>query len=585
MLRRLSFGLVLIAAVGVHGPAAAQGADRPGAVIEEIVVTATKRGERNLQDLPMSITAFSEDQLEVLGADDMLDYLTLVPGLSFRLTSATGSRDDLRGGRRLALRGIESGPDGIPTTAFYIDDAPMPIMDPKLFDIDRVEVLRGPQGTLFGANSMGGTVRLVTNKPKIDTFEYKADATFGLMHEGEESYLVNGMVNMALVEGQGALRAVAFHRNEGGFVDIVGASTAAAGSNRTRKNVNDEEVSGARLALLWQPVDALTILPSLFYQKVEVDNTPEYEPEVGDLQFFDKRVDEVQENEFTLASLEISYDFGNMQLFSSTSFSDSKLFTVDDFGKFLATFELPPDPFQRGFQDISTERFAQEIRLSFAMGKKIDGLIGFFYLDEERLFLQDLFNDGLQYLLDPSEVLFTGVQTNNDERIAIFGEVTYTPSDAWELTAGLRWFDNDQDQVADFDGFFNGGPSRTEGVSSESEVSPKVQVAFHPNDDVMIYGSGDQGFPAGRADQPGPGRGLRQRFAGIGIGRTALAVRGGHAVELRSRGEIVPGRRPRHRKCNGVLHRLDRCAAGGPPGLRIRLRWQCGCCRKQGRGA
>ena len=110
----------------------------------------------------MAITALTEQKLEIIGADDMLDYLGLAPGISYRLTSATGSRDDIRGGRRLNIRGIESGPDGIPTTAFYLDDTPVPVMDPKLFDVARVEILRGPQGTLYGANSMGGTVRVVT---------------------------------------------------------------------------------------------------------------------------------------------------------------------------------------------------------------------------------------------------------------------------------------------------------------------------------------------------------------------------------------------------------------------------------------
>lgn len=526
-MNRLLVSFVLVSTAAMSGPVAAQ-SDSESRSIEEIVVTATKRGEQNLQDVPMSITAFSEEQLEIVGADDLLDYLTMVPGLSFRLSSATGSRDDIRGGRRLNLRGIESGPDGIPTTAFYLDDAPIPVMDPKLFDISRVEVLRGPQGTLFGANSMGGTVRLVTNKPKIDQFEYKVDTTFAFMNEGEESIYLNGMLNVPLVDGKAALRAVVFHRTEGGFIDIVEepeSAVPAVGRTRTAEDVNDEEVNGARIALTWQPVDNLTITPSVFYQKIEVDDTPNYEPSVGDLLYFDKRVAEVQQNEFTLSNVEISYDFGNMELFSSTAFSDSKLFTVDDFGKFLETFALPPDPFQRGFQDISTERFSQEIRLSSSAGEKFNWIVGFFYMDEDRLFLQDLPNDGLQWCtvalcgadLLPTDTLFTGVQMNNDERTALFGEITYSPNRAWEITAGVRWFDNEQTQVIEFDGFFNGGFSRTEGVSSATELSPKVQVGFHLNDNTMVYGLATKGFRPGGPTNLVPAAACAADLAALGL--------------------------------------------------------------------
>ena len=527
-MNRLLISFVLVATTAMSGTAAAQADSQSDArreAIDEIVVTATKRGEQSLQDMPMAITALTEAKLQIIGADDMLDYLGLAPGISYRLTSATGSRDDIRGGRRLNIRGIESGPDGIPTVAFYLDDSPIPVMDPKLFDIARVEVLRGPQGTLYGANSMGGTVRVVTNKPVIDRFEYKGDTTVGFTPEGGEIFNLNGMVNLPIIEDKLALRLVLFNRSEGGFIDIVekpALFTDAVGTTRSMEDQNDESSFGTRVALTWQPTDNLTITPTVFYQHIEIDGTAEYEPTTGDLLHRDchvcgqpvapfpqpaeeKRVAEFQENDFTLYSLEVAYDFGNIQIFSSTSLFDATLFTVDDFSKGFVRFGFPPDPFARGLQDIRTERFTQEIRLTGPIGDKFNFIVGAFYMDEDRLFLQDLPNDGNQWCtvalcgadLGESDSLFTGVETHDDQSTAVFGELTYSPNDALDITVGLRWFDTEQDQLIEFDGFFNGGFLRVVGVASASEISPKLQVAYHANEDIMYYGLVAKGFRPG----------------------------------------------------------------------------------------
>lgn len=500
--------LPFLVIVGTRSVAAQDNATskaNPG-VLEEVIITATKRGETTLQDTAMSISAIGQDAIEFRGADDMLDYLLLVPNVSFKLTSSAGNRDDVRAGRRLTIRGIDSGIDGVPTTAFYIDDAPIEAMDPKLFDINRIEVLRGPQGTLYGANSMGGTVRIVTNKPQLDRTEYKTELSAAYMSEGNPSFHANAMINLPLGESV-ALRAVGFYRKEGGFIDNVGEEGVPDFSEMTtQNNVNDEQVEGARLALTWQPTDALRITPSIFYQKISIDGTPQYEPDTGDLMFFDRRVAEEQENEFTLIDLELEYDFGRgITLFSSMAWFDTSVVTTDDFTKVLDFFQLPADPFQRSFVEISTERFTWETRLSGAFGESFAWILGGFYMDDKRVFEQHVPNDGLQWCtvetcgadLGPDDSLFTGVQTNNDERFAIFGEVTWLIDDYWDITGGLRWFHNSDDQLADFFGFFNGGPSVTFGDSSETDVSPKLQVAFRPNEDNMIYGLIAKGFRPG----------------------------------------------------------------------------------------
>jgi outer membrane receptor protein involved in Fe transport len=478
--------------------------------MEEVVVTATKRGETPLQDTAMSISAIGQQTIEYLGADELLDYLLLVPNVSFTLATSTGGRDDTRPGRHVTIRGIDSGPDGVPTTAFYIDDTPIALMDPRLFDINRVEVLRGPQGTLYGANSMGGTVRIVTNKPRFDRLEYQTDVTGAYMPEGEPSFYANAMINLPLAENV-ALRAVGVYRKEGGFIDNVGVEGVPDFSEMTTESdVNDEQVEGARLALSWQANDALRITPSVYYQNISIDGTPQYEPDTGDLLFADRRVAEEQENDFTLINLEVEYDFGrDITLFSSMAWFDTTTTVVDDFTKVWALFGLPADPFQSSFVALSADRFTWETRLTGAFGDDANWLLGGFFLDEKFVYQQHVPIDNIDgcpaeicgVMLGPDDSWFTGIQTNNDQRLAIFGEVTWSLNDYWDITGGLRWFSSDADQRADFDGFFNGGPSTTTGESSETDVSPKLQVAYRPDEDNMIYGVISKGFrPGGPTD-------------------------------------------------------------------------------------
>ena len=506
-------------------PAAAQAAPslQPDqGLVEEVVVTATKRGATSLQDTAMSISAISEVTIERFGADDMLDYLLLVPGVSFKLATPTGDRDDIRYGRRLTIRGIDSGVDGVPTAAFYIDDAPVEAMDPKLFDIDRIEVLRGPQGTLYGANSMGGAVRIVTNKPRLGQTEYATEISGAFMAEGDPSFHANAMANLPLGENT-ALRVVGFYRKEGGFIDNVIDEGATPFSPLSAKSdVNDEQAEGARLALTWQPTEALRITPSIFYQEVSIDSTSQYEPETGDLQFRDRNVAEKQQNDFTLINLEIEYDLGrDLSLFSSLARFDTDLATTDDFTKVLDFIGLPGDAPQRSFTQISTERVTWETRLTGVFGDNFDWILGGFYLDDERIYEQQVPNGGLQGCtvdtcgidLGPDDFLFDGVQVNTSERYALFGEATWQFNERWEFTGGLRWFHNSDDQRATLDGFFAGGFSATSGDSSDSEVSPKLMAAYRPNDDHMIYGLASKGFRPGGPTTPVPadscGDGLR----------------------------------------------------------------------------
>lgn len=461
--------------------------------IDRVFVTATKQGESDLNDIPVSITAIGQQDIEDAGMDDFLDYVRQVPGLGFQSLSEAGGRDDIRGGRRLNMRGIESGFDGVPTVAYYINDAPVPAMDPKLFDIERVEVLRGPQGTLYGANSMGGTIRLVLNSPVQNELDFRGDVSVSSTEDGEPSYGVNAMTNIPLIEDKLALRAVGFYRFGGGYIDNV-LLDGSAGTSRVDEDINDETSYGGRLALEFRPIPELSITPSVFFQETRLPYNAAYDSAFGDLQVYNRQVEANRQNIFTLYSNEIEWDVGAWTIFSSTSYFESDFDSVEDNTlSYLNRGDIEEGQLQLSLQAISSERFTQEIRASYG-GDRWSGVIGAFYLDEDRYFQQDYPRaDG-----DPTlPSFFYGTQSNTEEQFAVFGEATYDLTERLSATAGIRWFDSSQSQNTQW--YISGVLDPYLGSGSASDYSPKFQLSYDLNDEQMIYVSATKGFRPGGA--------------------------------------------------------------------------------------
>lgn len=492
--------------------AMAAAAVEPGAGgVEEIVVTASKRGAELLQDIPISITAISQERMERSGMDDFLDYARAVPGLGFQMLSAAGGRDDIRGGRRLNMRGIESGFDGVPTVAFYLDDAPVPVMDPKLFDIERIEVLRGPQGTLYGANSMGGAVRVVVNKPVQNEYQYRGDVSLASTRAGAESYDANAMLNAPLIDDVLAARGVLFYRNEGGYIDNV--IPQESGGERVERDLGTEESWGARLALSFQPTDNLRITPSVFRQETKVDGSSLWEAAFRDLTAYDRQVNDRQTNSFTLTGLEASWTLGNIEIFSATSYFETDFSTVEDGTKgSFNSGQIEAGQVQTSLTQTDTTRFSEELRVSYH-GERWNGVIGAFYLDEDRHFDQVFPRaDGLD-----GPTFFEGTQSNGEQQLALFTEGTYKLTDRLDLTAGARWFKGDQDQQVRF--YSDGVLDAQDGEASDSALSPKVQLSFHVDPDKMAYVSATKGFRPGGPSGVVPLSTCGEDLAALGLSR------------------------------------------------------------------
>ncbi len=244
-----------------------------GLTLEEVLVTATKRGELNLQDVPMSITAFTDADIKLQGFKRLEDYAGQIPSLSFGRREPGGSSVIIRGCSVSAVAFTDN-----PTTSVYLDEQPISQQgfnpDPRLVDIERVEALSGPQGTLFGEASQCGTLRIITNKPDASAFESWVDLTANTVKGGDSGYDVSAMINIPLVEDTLALRLVGFTAEDAGWVDNI-FSTSPGGTfdnaEHVADNVNTSNTSGARVSLRWVPGDNWTFDVQGIFQDTQAD--------------------------------------------------------------------------------------------------------------------------------------------------------------------------------------------------------------------------------------------------------------------------------------------------------------------------
>ncbi len=499
--------LLIVAALCGPEPANAQEADGESAGIEEIIVTATKRGAVNLQDVPMSITAISNTELQRMGAVEFADYAGRVPNLSFAYTG--DGRENSRG---LAIRGIS----GTGTTGFYIDDVPLQEgIDPRVFDIERVEVLRGPQGTLYGAQSMGGTLRIVTAQPDVTRYSGRAHAGVSSVEDGGTNYQLDAALNIPLLEDRSALRISGFYEDRSGFFDRRYVDPANPAATIVDEDINDDSLFGIQAALLWRPGDNLTIVPRVWYQRYEADN-PAFADVAADNVAQERvfNIDEPGEDEWINLSLGVEYeaDFGTFT--SSTSFFDRSIEESEDGSEvtqLLFSVIIPaglaeplPAPYPQT-DDIRT--FSQEFRFSSAFDGPLQFVAGVFYSEEK----QEPTLTGIVPGLDDATAIPFGTDTvativvdQTVEEIALFGELSYQLSDQFLLTVGGRWFDNSFENDRLNDGIFFGGPGTEGGNQDEDGFNPKIQLEYAPNEDVLIYANRAEGFRRGLANNPVP---------------------------------------------------------------------------------
>jgi iron complex outermembrane receptor protein len=530
--------------------------------LQEIVVTATRRAER-LQDVPVSVAAFSQEKMDSQGLKNVDDLARLSPGLNFQRNGMASSGNYNDESSDINIRGVDSAA-GTSTTGIYIDDTPIQTRHigfgsinafPALFDLDRVEVLRGPQGTLFGAGAEGGVVRFLSPEPDVNKTSGYARADVGTTDGGAPSYEGGAAFGAPIIDDVLAFRVSVSYREDGGWVDRVGYSlspsplaqlpTPSYNGDTTEANANWQETTTARLAVTWKVSDSLQITPSIYYQRLHINDTAAYWVSLSNPSANAYRNGNAGTNSsddpFNLSAIKLKWNLGFASLFSNTAFFDRDQSATSDYAQYLRAtwssfpsglsapgapaYQLPnpfPAPGDRGygtFQD-NQRNFYQEIRLaSNDTDARIVWSTGLFYshLSEnvpEAIIDPTLNSEVIGYTGGADSVCFTGqpcpggliantpIQHVIDKQLAAFGELTYKLTDALKATAGLRVSKLNYDLMVAEEGSFIGYTLNSRASGSDNPVTPKAVVSWQPDRDNLIYLSGSKGFRPGGLNVP-----------------------------------------------------------------------------------
>jgi iron complex outermembrane receptor protein len=508
--------------------AQAQDAPKDDDISEEIIVTAQKR-ETSLQDVPFSVAALTAENLNESGVTNIVEVARNVPGLYIT---------DLGPGQsQVAIRGISAGqvvrdqPGAKESVGIYLDESPISVAlftpDLDLYDLDRIEVLRGPQGTLFGAGSSSGTVRYITAQPNIGDFGGSFDVSLESATDGEEGGSLRGAVNLPLGESA-AVRAVGYHSELPGFIDSKYPGRA------TREDVNSGTRSGGRLALRFEAGENFAITPRIIYQKLETDGYPRIdiynilgnvftttEPAVdpgerGQV----TQLPEGLEDEFTMADLKLEFGFGDIGLTSVSTYIDRQVTVLRDASQLTGSVTKSPiggTDAQARFNSqlidaTDLQVFSQELRLASMGDGPFQWLAGAFYQEMERDYGQTLPTPGYDAFIGapgstfsaPPDSPFFSRISYEFSQFAVFGEATYKFDPKWALTGGLRYYDFEEDRLLTFAGVFVDPNIFIDepGSTSSDGISPRVILSYDASDHVQFNAQVAKGFRLGGINDP-----------------------------------------------------------------------------------
>ncbi|HET8643924.1 MAG TPA: TonB-dependent receptor [Vicinamibacteria bacterium] len=497
---------------------------------EEVTVTAMRR-EQAVADVPFSIAAPTEDDLHKQGADDIEDVAANVAGFTVQNLGP--------GQSQVAMRGVSAGqvvrdqPGVKEQVGAYLDDSIISLSlftpDIDLFDVGRVEVLRGPQGTLFGAGSLSGTVRYISNSPELAARKFFGEVGVNTVSDGGVGGNAKFGFNLPMGD-TAALRVAAYYNRIAGFIDAVQPDLSRD------EDVNSGDRTGVRAALRIAPSDRFSITPRVAFQRVEMDGwnrvdaynilanpftTTRPAVTLGEREQF-TQIGEPFTDDFLLADLNISYNFGSVALTSVTSFTNRDVLVVRDAGALTSSITggsigLSEDVFTLDSPlDDATEAkvWTQELRLSGG-GADLNWVLGGFFSDTRRDYGQNLLVAGFERLTGiptrglraPTDSLFWSDLGYDLTQFAVFGEGTLGVSDALELTAGLRFYSFNEDKEQIFDGIFahdNTGTALVSqpGSTDASGLAPRFIVSYKASDNLRLNAQVSRGFRLGGINDP-----------------------------------------------------------------------------------
>jgi outer membrane receptor protein involved in Fe transport len=511
-------------------PADAQENGVGAILLEEITVTASRR-QTAVQDLPFNITAISGSTLERQRLTNLTDFSRWVPGLTVVDQGARGgSLMTVRGLNVLSLNASEfldnSSGD---TVATYIGEIPL-YVDLKMKDLDRVEVLIGPQGTLYGAGTLGGAVRYIPRAPNTEEFSMDVRGNvYSLAESDSLGYETDVVINVPIVAGSLALRGSFSLSDDPGFIDYPflvrepGVSNpqpdpddpADMAANLYRhKDANDESTLSGRLALLWNATDSVQATFNYYFQDQDIGarsvnhqaafQTGRYES--------GHRFLEPNERENSLLSAEVIADLGFAQLTSATGISRFSERGQRDQTDLLLDFEYGYETFP-SFASFTREiadedRFSQEVRLVSTGAGPWSWIAGVFYNKHELDASSEEFTPGIPafwgFSLPTGDLEYLQITKETATEQALFGEVTYQVSDRWDVTAGGRWFEFEDEKFISFDIPFVSLASARENVAADDGFLGKLNTSYAFTDEIRGYATLSEGFRTGGVNSVAP---------------------------------------------------------------------------------
>ena len=498
--------------------------------LEEIIVTATKR-EENMQDLPQSIQAFGTEDIKTLGFSNMREYKKAIPSLSTVQNSP--------GRSEVVFRGVSTGSGEWRTdsgTAVYLGDIPMTsatqAVDPRLVDIQRVEALPGPQGTLFGSSSQSGALRIIPNMPDHSSAYGEVNTGVSTINKGGKSHYVEAFANTPIIEDKLSIRTVVFDSKDGGYIDNVFGTNIFSdddNSNVVEKDFNEWEQKGARVTALWSVNDSwdvnLMVMQQDQHSKGDWLSDPGA-PGLDDLEIVRFHKDD-RRDKWWIAALNLTGDLGFAELSLTSSYLDREITyefdsnvdgqiraqSVITYGTYIYYNVLYDTGFQpeTSVNDQTAERHTHEIRLSSLGDSRLKWMVGAFYEKTEDYWdytfsrIENLDSTafgaywGLAYetYLPNTDDWYTEEYNSKTEQTAVFGEMSYGLTDKLTATIGARWFEYERDRT-EFKEWPRGNPYDTDIYEGDdSDTLYKFAVNYDISDDQMIYALYSEGFRLG----------------------------------------------------------------------------------------
>lgn len=482
---------------------------------DDIVVTARKRNER-LQDAPLSVSAFSAADLRQGNARDFKDVLRKVPGVSF-------SGAEL-GQSRYSIRGVSTTSPS-PTVGIYLDDISLlgatnafsGAADPVFFDFSRVEILKGPQGTLYGGSAMGGAIKYVSHAPELGKTTLDTAAGVSTTAHGGISYQAEVVLNLPLSDKL-ALRTGVLYRNNAGYIDNVAnglavdvrTSTTAPPAALTPlarpslstladRDQNSDHVLAVKAALLWQPDPSLDITPSLFRQAYRQKNTGAFWTNLPDLQS-SFRLAQPTDDDLGVYSLNMVKHLGGVDITSLTAYVDRSVRFDRDYSFYIAT--LVPALYgvnSPNASNSSTRTFSQEVRAASSNpAARLRWTVGLYYAHQRDELDQTVKSIGVGGLLGTgTDTVYHGNTLSKLTQYAAFADLTFEILPGLDATAALRYFNLKQTIDTRGDGVLNGGDTHGTASTRQSGVNPKFELAYRASRDALIYASAAKGFRPG----------------------------------------------------------------------------------------